>query len=208
MNFSITLAIVIITGLLSYRAFNDRALFNSLKHYPVIEHQNKEYYRMLSSGFIHGSWLHLLINLYVLYEFGRTVETMYMGIFGEAIGRFLFLLMYLLTIIAADLPTFFKHQNNPSYSAIGASGGVSGIVFVYILFFPWATLALYGIIPFPAIVGGIAYLIYSSWASQKRNDGIDHSAHFYGALFGVVFTLALKPSLAINFVQQLMSKFG
>lgn len=204
---SITPAIVVITGLMSYQAFNNKNMFNSLKHYPVVEHQNKEYYRMLSSGFIHGSWLHLIINVYVLYEFGRTVEKIYVQMFGEIKGLLLFLVMYLLTIIFADLPTFFKHKNNPSYSAIGASGGVSGIVFIYILFFPWNMLALYGIIPFPAIVGGVAYLLYSSWASKTRNDGIDHSAHFYGAVFGVLFTIALRPSVLTHFFDAFMSKF-
>jgi len=202
---SITLVICIVTFLISYQAFNNRNILERLKHYPIAEHQNKEYYRMLSSGFVHGSWLHLLINLFVLYQFGPVVETVYKQIFGEITGPVIFLLMYLSTIVMADLPTFFKHKSNPSYAAIGASGAVSGVVFIYILFFPWTTLSLYGIIPFKAIVGGIAYLIYSSWASKNSNDGIDHSAHFYGAVYGMIFTMILYPKVIAHFIQEISS---
>ncbi len=204
---SITIAICIITGLISFQGFNKQSVVDSLKHYPVAEHSNKEYYRLLSSGFVHGGWLHLLINLFVLYQFGPIVEMVYQEIFGEVLGPIMFLLMYLLTIIVADLPTFFKHKNNPSYAAVGASGAVSGVVFIYIIFFPWAQLSLYGIIPFRAIVGGIGYLIYSSWASKNRNDGIDHSAHFYGAVFGVLLTIAFKPTILTHFINELVNGF-
>ena len=120
MGISITLIIIIVTGLISYRAFNDPNTFHSLKHYPIAEHRNKEYHRLISSGFVHGSWLHLLINLFVLYMFGEQVEAIYLGIFGELKGRLLYLLMYLITIAVADLPTYFKHANNPNYAAVGA----------------------------------------------------------------------------------------
>lgn len=204
---SITLIIIIVTGLISYKAFNDQNTFHTLKHYPVAEYQNKEWYRMLSSGFVHGSWLHLLINLYVLYIFGTQVESIYLGLFGELKGRLLYLVMYLLTIVIADLPTYFKHKNNPHYAAIGASGAVSGVAFNFILFYPWSTLYFYGIVPFPAIIGGVAYLAYSSWASKKSRDNIDHSAHFYGAIFGVLFTIALQPKVITIFIDQFMAKF-
>lgn len=202
---SISLALCVITGLISYQAFSNRSIVEKLKHHPYSEHRNKEYYRMLSSGFVHGGWIHLLINLFVLYQFGPIVEQVFGQMFGAAIGPLVFLLMYLVTIVVADLPTFFKHKDNPTYAAIGASGAVSGVVFVYILFFPWATLSLYGIIPFKAILGGVAYLIYSSWASKNRNDGIDHSAHFYGAVFGVLFTIILKPNVVSHFVNEISS---
>ncbi|MBT8191155.1 MAG: rhomboid family intramembrane serine protease [Saprospiraceae bacterium] len=204
---SITLALCIITGIISFQGFNNPNIVNSLKHYPVAEHQNKEYYRMLSSGFVHGGWMHLLINLFVLYQFGPIVEKVYGQVFGEITGPIMYLFMYLATIVVADLPTFFRHRNNPAYAAVGASGAVSGVVFIYILFFPWAQLSLYGIIPFRAIVGGVAYLIYSSWASKNRQDGIDHSAHFYGAVFGMLLTIAFKPSLLSHFINELTSGF-
>ena len=204
---TITLALCIVTFLISFQGFNNYNIVDKLRHYPVAEHKNKEYYRFLSSGFVHGGWLHLIINLFVLYQFGPIVEEIYSQLFGPLWGPTIFLLVYLSTIVAADLPTFFKHKNNPGYSAIGASGAVSGIVFIYILFFPWAQLALYGIIPFRAIFGGIAYLIYSSWASKNQNDRIDHSAHFYGAVYGMVVTIILEPAVLNNFIHQLIDNW-
>lgn len=204
---SISAAICIITGLISYQGFKNYNVINSLKHYPAVEHRSKEYYRLLSSGFVHAGWVHLLINLFVLYQFGPIVESIYAQIFGQTLGMFMFVFMYLSTIVVADLPTFFKHKNNPTYSAVGASGAVSGVVFIYILFFPWAELSLYGIIPFRAIIGGVGYLIYSSWASKNRNDGIDHSAHFCGAVYGILLTIAFKPSVIGHFITELTAGF-
>lgn len=200
MLMSITLAICILTFLISYQAFNKPEIIYKLRHYPIAEYQQKEWYRLLSSGFVHGGWIHLLINMFVLYQFGPIVESIFEEIFGQLIGAALFIILYLSTIVVADLPSYFKHKNNPNYSAIGASGAVSGIVFIYILFFPWTTLSLYGIIPFKAIVGGIAYLIYSSWASKNRNDGVDHSAHFFGALYGIIFMIAIYPPTVSHFL--------
>ena len=204
---SISLLLCIVTGLISYQAFNNRQIVEKLKHHPYSEHKNQEYYRLLSSGFVHGGWIHLLINLFVLYQFGPIVELQYKSIFGTSLGPIVFLLMYLMTIVVADLPTFFKHKDNFQYAAIGASGAVSGVVFIYVLFYPWATLSLYGIIPFKAIIGALAYLIYSSWASKNRNDGIDHSAHFYGAVFGILFTIAFYPEVINHFISSLGSSF-
>ena len=144
-----------------------------------------------------------MINLFVLWQFGPIVEYEYSKIFGSALGPVMFLLMYLSAIVIADLPTYFKHKDNPTYAAIGASGAVSGVVFAYVLFHPWARLALYGIIPFRAILGAIAYLVYSSWASTNRNDGIDHSAHFWGALYGMLFTIVSKPDVMLQFLEKI-----
>ena len=202
---SISIALCIITGLISYQGFQNRSIVEKLKHHPVSEHNNKEYYRMLSSGFVHGGWFHLLINLFVLWQFGPIVEQQYGAIFGKLLGPLMFLLMYLSAIVVADLPTFFKHKNNPTYAAIGASGAVSGVVFAYVLFHPWARLALYGIIPFRAILGAVAYLVYSSWASKNRNDGIDHSAHFYGAVYGMLFTIISEPKVIGHFVDEIVN---
>ena len=202
---SITVIILIITCLVSYLCFNNQSLFESLKHSPYLESRNKEYHRLISSGLVHGGWLHLFINMFVLYEFGQYIEDTYIQLFGVTMGRVNFLLMYVLTIIAGDLPTYFKHRNNPGYASVGASGAVSGIVFIYILLQPWSQIYLYGIIPIYSILAGIAYLAYSSWASKKSRDNVDHMAHFYGAIFGLVFTVALKPQLLGRFIDQLMN---
>ncbi len=202
---TVTIVLLVITCIVSYFALQDRSLFDRLKHWPFQEHRAKEFYRFVSSGFVHGSWIHLGINMFVLYEFGRTIEKTFVYYFGPTMGMVNFLMLYILTIIFADIPTYLKHKDNPHYASIGASGAVSGIVFVYILLAPWTKLYLYGIIPLYSIIGGLAYLAYSSWASNNRNDGIDHDAHFYGAVFGVLFTLALKPDLFNMFMDRLIN---
>ncbi|HHH49571.1 MAG TPA: rhomboid family intramembrane serine protease [Saprospiraceae bacterium] len=204
---SITLIIIIITALISYQALGNRNMFNQLKHFPYSEARNKEYHRFLSSGFVHGSIMHLAINMYVLYIFGTYVENTFLALFGETMGRVNFVILYLLTIIFADIPTFIKHKNNPNFASVGASGAVSGILFIFILLNPWATLLLMLVIPCPAIIAGIGYLIYSSWASKNTNDMIDHDAHFFGAVFGLLFVLVLKPGLLALFMDRLVNGF-
>lgn len=201
---SITLIIIIFTCIISIQAFNRMDIFEKLKHHPYTELRQKEYYRWLTSGFLHADYVHLFINMFVLWKFGSVVEREYQVEFGSSVGMFLFLLMYLSAIVFADLPTFRKHQNDPMYAAVGASGAVSAVLFTYILYYPWAQLSLYGIIPFRAIVGGVAYLIYEQWASNNAKDNIGHDAHFAGAIYGMMFTVLLKPSVYNDFVDQII----
>lgn len=202
---SLTLIIVILTSLISYNCFQDRGRFASLLHSPYQEKKSNQYYRWLTSGFLHGSMGHLLINMYVLFMFGELIERNFLAIFGEVMGRLNFLLLYLLTVIFANIPTFLLHKNNPNFSSVGASGGVSGLVFVFILFYPWEMLYLFFIIPCPAILAGILYLVYSSWAAKKGTDRIDHVAHFAGAVFGFLFTIILEPEIFTNFLIRLQT---
>ncbi len=201
---SITILIIIVTLGLSYKGFNDRSFFESLKHHPVSESRNGEWYRMLSSGFLHADWMHFGINMYVLYEFGGLVEQIYFQELGVVMGRVVFLLVYILMIVLANIPSFLKHKNNALYGAIGASGAVSGILFIFILYAPWSELRLYFAIPIPAIVFGVLYLAYSSWASKKAADNIGHDAHFYGAIAGMVLTLLIIPDLFGHFIQRFL----
>ncbi len=202
---SVTLIIVIVTVLFSMQAFSNPSLFDKFKHCPYIEHRHKEYYRWISSGFLHVDYLHLGVNMFVFYQFGGAVEQIYQGLFGAMGGSILFLLMYLTSIVAGDLVTFFKHKDSPYYTAVGASGGVSGVLFAYILFNPWAEMALYGIIPFRAIVGGILYMAYEQWAGRNSNDNIGHDAHFFGAIAGMIVTIALEPKIFSYFIEQLLN---
>ena len=201
---SVTIIIIGITCIVSYLALNNEALFDKLKHNPYIENQNKEYYRMLTSGFVHGSWPHLLINMIVLYSFGEVVEYKFQEIFGASKGELFFVLLYLSAIVVADLPTFNKHKGSPYFSSVGASGAVAALLFASILFSPWSEFVLYFAIPVRAILFGVLYLIYSQWASRNQTDNVDHEAHFYGALYGALFTIALKPSLYSDFIYMLV----
>jgi membrane associated rhomboid family serine protease len=199
---SVTIVLIILTGIISFQAFSKIGMLEKLKHHPYSEVHNGEWYRLLTSGFVHNGWIHLLINMFVLYVFGEHIEQVFTSLWGEMLGRILYLVMYLLAIVAGALPTLIKHKDNPAYASIGASGAVSAVVFIFILLNPWELLYLYAIIPIPAIVGGVLYLIYSSWASRRRNDRVDHMAHFYGALFGVIFVIILKPYLFLYFIDR------
>ena len=204
---SITIILVLLTGLLSYQAFNNPRLFDRMKHTPYLVHRDKEYYRFLSSGFVHGDWMHLIINMFVLYQFGEEVEGRFVSYFGPLMGRLNYLLLYLLTLFLSDIPSYIKHKDHPHFSSVGASGAISGILFVYVLFNPWALLLLFFIIPVPAIVAAVLYLGYSSWASGRGKDMINHDAHFYGAIFGLLIALAMRPSLFQFFLDRLINEF-
>ncbi len=199
---SITLAILILTALISYQGLTkNRKIVEKLKHYPYVEHRQKEYYRLLSSGFVHGSMNHLLINGFVLYMFGTAIEYQFSISFG-GMGSLVFLALYLTAIIVGDLPSHFKHKNNPSYSAVGASGATSAIVLIYCLLDPWNWF-IYP--PVPAIIFGVGYIFYSSWADKtNRADGIGHSAHLYGALWGIIFFVVTLSDKIPDFLEKLM----
>lgn len=204
---TVTLALIIATCLISIACFNNKALFDKLKHHPSTEHRYKEYYRWLSSGFVHGDFMHLFVNMFVLHEFGRVVEDNFGTHFGFPGGQALFLVTYLLVIVMGDIPTYFRNRENPYFASVGASGGVSGILFIYILLHPWSMLGLFAVIPVPAIVFGVLYLWYSTWASNKQNDMIDHEAHFYGALAGMLIAAISRPHIIAEFVQSLVRDF-
>lgn len=199
---SITLALIIITGLISYQGLNNPRIIDSLRHHPYSEFNKKEYYRLLSSGFVHGSMGHLLINMFVLYMFGNYIESAFAYFFGDLMGKTMYLLLYLTAIIAGDLPTHFRFKNNFGYAAVGASGATSALVLIYCLLDPWSWF-IYP--PVPAIVFAGGYLAYSHWADKKGSrDGIGHSAHLYGAIYGLIFILASKPVIYKIFISKMM----
>ncbi len=204
---SISLIIVIVTTLISIVCFSNKALFDALKHYPYAEARNKQFYRWITSGFVHGDIMHLFVNMFVLYQFGLAIEHYFTSYFGILGGSVLYIITYLLIIIMADIRTYYKHANNPYFASVGASGGVSGILFIYILINPWSMLGLYAIIPVPAIVFGILYLWYSTWAAKNQQGNIDHDAHFYGAVAGVLIAIVSRPVIFKEFIYKLINDF-
>ncbi len=200
----LTTLIIVLTTIISIAAFQSPALMNRLIFDPFTINTKKESFRFITSGLLHGSWVHLIINMLVLYSFGQAVEYYFSELFGSK-APFYFLLLYVGALITSDIPTFNKHKNNVLYKGLGASGAVSAIVFSSILFNPLAKIYIWGIIGVPGIVLGIIYLVYSVRMSKQSADNINHDAHFYGAVFGFLFTLILKPTLAIHFVNELLS---
>lgn len=205
---TITYLIIGFTVLFSIWAFNNPDVFYKCKHWPYTEARSGEYYRWLTSGFLHGDYMHLLFNMITLYFFGGAVERWFAMLF-PGFGSTLYLLFYLIAIVAASLATFYRYRNVQSFASIGASGAVSAILFAAILLRPTLSLYLMFIpIPIPGFIYGAFYLWYSSYEARRGRDGIDHVAHFYGAVFGFLFPLVLKPMLLGNFLAELGSWFS
>jgi len=195
-----TIIIVIITAITSLIAFNNQKIYGDLIMYPPAINRG-QYYRLLTSGFIHADYNHLIFNMLTLYFFGKFVE----GAMGAVIGQYGFLALYLGGIIISDIPSYLKNRNNSHYASLGASGGVSAVVFAFIMFAPWAWFAFP---PVPAIVYGIGYLFYCIYMGKKGGDNINHDAHFWGALYGILFTLINEPRMGAYFLDQLMHPQG
>lgn len=193
----ITYIIIAATCLVSYQAFNNQELFEKLSFKPYKVIHDKEYYRLITNGFVHADWSHLFFNMLTLYFFGRTQEM----IFTQANGQLTFILFYLLSIPASSLISLYQHKDDPRYSAIGASGAVNAILFSFILINPFSTIYIF-VIPIKAIIFAVLFLIYSSYMAKKNMDNIGHEAHISGAIFGVLFTILTIPNVINHFISQ------
>lgn len=183
----VLLGLILITALISYKGFQDTLFFKQFQ-FHIGSIKAGEQYRMITSGFLHGDLMHLVFNMYALYSFAPVVIAYF--------GNFTFILVYFISLLAGSLLTYYFNKNNYSYSAIGASGAVTGIIYAAILLEPGMNLYLFFIpIPIPAYVFGIGYLLYSIYGMKAQNDGIGHSAHFGGAIGGYVFTIVKYPEM-------------
>jgi membrane associated rhomboid family serine protease len=196
-----TVTLVLVTVLLSIAAFNDNRLADKLILWPAKMKKPGEYYRLLSSGFIHADWMHLLFNMFTLFFIGRVVEAEFMA---HGLTPWLYVLMYLAGIVVASFPSFLRKRDNPYYRSLGASGGVAAVLFSSVYFAPWSELYIY-FFPLPNILFAALYIVYSVYMSRRGTTTINHDAHFWGAVFGFVFTLAIEPTHGVNFLQELRS---
>ena len=203
---SLIIALIVINVAFSYAAFSSREIMGKAIFNPYIVYEHKEWWRFITSGFIHADWPHLIINMYVLYMFGETTLFFYRINFGEQ-NIYYFLLMYFGGMIVSHLPSYQKHKHDFHYNSLGASGAVSSVVFAYIVFQPFSTLYLFFVIPLPAILFGVLYVIYSYQAAKRGQDNIGHEAHLWGAIFGFVFTMLMKPDLFSNFIDSITGLF-
>lgn len=201
---SITLILVIITVIASLAAWQKPELIARWMFNPYQVWHRKEYHRFITSGFIHKDMIHLLLNMFVFYLFGDIVERIFGSIFPSPWGSILYVLLYLLAIVVADIPTLIKHRDHHNYNALGASGGVAAILFSYILFQPLEKLCLYGLpfLCFPGILWAAVYVIYSYYAGKKGRGNINHDAHLFGAVFGMVYTIIVFPRALGIFIDQ------
>ena len=186
---TITIIIIIITVIISIAAFKSEKLMDDLMFYPPAITQQKQYYRFITCGFIHADISHLFFNMYALFLFGNITEDIFLAIFGNY-GKLLYIIMYVLALVACLVPSFQKNRNNPNYRSLGASGAVSAVVFAYIMFNPLAGIGLIFIPVFiPGFLFGIIYLVVSYLLDKKGGGRINHSAHIWGALFGIIFLI-------------------
>jgi membrane associated rhomboid family serine protease len=213
--FNPILILVGLTVAISAYAWSNDDLMESwiLRPYRMARDQS-QFYRFLTSGFLHSDWGHLLFNMIAFYSFGGLVldvlanGTNAQGIdgFGGTGGIWRFLVLYLGGIIVSDIPTYFRHRDDRNYGSLGASGGVASVLFAGVIFAPLNKIYMMFIpVGIPGFIFGFLYLLYSYYQGRRRGDNINHDAHFYGALYGVVLTLVFVPVAGIEFVRQISS---
>ena len=200
----LTLILIAVTVLVSWLAFDRPKLLDRLILWPPAIDRQKQYDRLLTHGFIHADWQHLLFNMITLFFFGRIAEQ----VIGSMIGPIGFLLFYLSAIVIAILPTYLRHRHDSRYRSLGASGAVSAVLFAFILVQPWSLIFVF-FLPVPAIVYGAFFVGYSIWMDRQGGDNTNHNAHLSGAIYGVLFMLLMEPRIAGVFLQRLMNpSFG
>jgi membrane associated rhomboid family serine protease len=189
-----TFLIILVTSIFSIMALNKPELMYKYQFNPYQVLNRKQWYRLFSYAFIHANWVHLAVNMFVLFSFGRIIEFYYNYYFGDK-WIIYYLTLYTGSVVVSNLYTLIKQKDNYYYNAVGASGAVSAVVFSSILFEPMSKILIFGVIPVSSIIFGILYLIYSIYMSKKNVDNIGHDAHFLGAVFGFLFPILIKPEL-------------
>ncbi|MCX6250311.1 MAG: rhomboid family intramembrane serine protease [Bacteroidetes bacterium] len=200
---TLIIVIIILTSLISVIGFNNVEIFDRFKFNAYDVKHSNHWYRFFTYGFFHAGYIHLVINMIVLYSFGVIVETYFQNYFPVR-HLLYFLLLYTGGLLLSVIPAFGKHKNDVFYNAVGASGAISAVVFSSIILYPSGRIFLFFIpIGIPSPVFGVIYILYEAWMSKRAKDNIGHDAHLWGAIFGLIFTIALKPSLLLIFFQQL-----
>lgn len=187
-----TYSIIAITGVVSIICFSNNQLFDklSLKPYRVVH--AREWYRVITHGFVHADWMHLFVNMFTFWSFGQYIESafQYLGF-----GKYAFLLLYFGGVVVASVNDLIRYRNATWYTSIGASGAVSAVLFTAIFLSPWDKILLFAVIPIPGILFGVLYLAYCQYMARRSGDNINHNAHFYGAVYGFLFPICLEPRL-------------
>lgn len=194
-----TVSLIVITVIVSLAAFSIPQLKARLIFWPPAM-QKGQFDRFITHGFVHADGTHLLFNMITLFFFGNIIEGFYRQYFYD-LG---FVLFYLGGLIFAILPSYLKHKNDIHWASLGASGAVSAVLFAYILFEPWRLIFVF-FIPVPAIIFALLYVLYSLWAGKQRRDNINHSAHLWGAAYGVIVTILIQPKVIPHFINKLVS---
>ncbi len=188
----LTYVIIALTVLVSWSCFNNRQLFDKLAFKPYRVIHAREWYRLITHGFVHADMTHLFVNMFTYWSFGLYMEQIFdrMGF-----GFWAYPLLYFGGMIAASLYDLFRYRNASYYSSIGASGAVAAVLFSAIFLNPWDKVLFFAVIPIPGILFGVAYLFYCQYMARRGVGNINHNAHFYGAIFGFFYPAFLEPRL-------------
>ena len=200
----VTLIIILVTAGVSILCFTGTLNINSWVFNAYQVWHRKQWYRMLSYGLVHSGWGHLIFNMLTLYFFGPVVEQYFAAAFGATTGGILFAVLYVSAIAVSTLGDMLKYRDDYYYNAVGASGAVSAILFASILFEPKMGIYIFMIpIPVPGYIFAPLYLLYCWYMAKRNMDNIGHTAHFWGAVYGLVFPLLCKPAILSHFLNQL-----
>ncbi|PWG78222.1 rhomboid family intramembrane serine protease [Pararcticibacter amylolyticus] len=186
-------AIFIFTLVTSIYAFSNPGIYGKFMLHPYSVSRGQRVYSIFTSGMIHQDWMHLFFNMFSFYFFAFPLERM--------MGHWQFGILYVASLALSDMSTILKYKDQFGYNSLGASGAISAVVFSYILFNPMATIGVF-FIPMNAVVFGILYLVYSAYASRQSSH-INHDAHFFGALSGLIITIIFVPGIIPAFLRQL-----
>jgi len=203
MQLGITLIIIIVTAFVSFNGFNKYELKERWIMIPYSVIKYKEWYRVFTHALLHADWIHLIFNMYVLYIVGSSVEFRFEQFFGRLQGTGYYIVLYLGGIIVATIPSLIRHKNNMIYRSLGASGAVGAVLFTYILLFPWEEFYAF----IPAWVFGPAYLILEYHLDKRGGSNVAHDAHIFGALFGIIFPILIRPEFLAEFIEQILNRF-
>jgi membrane associated rhomboid family serine protease len=199
---SLTLPIIIATSAFSILAFSKTELMARYQFNAYMIHKRRQWYRFFSHALLHADWMHLIINMVVLFSFGASTEYHFNGYLKNS-GTLAYLGLYVSSVFVSSLSTYFKHKNNPSYNAVGASGAVSAVLFAHVLFSPFSKVYLYGLLPLSSLLWAVLYVAYSVWSSRNASDNVNHDAHLWGGLYGVLYCIVVCPGALSSFLFQL-----
>lgn len=180
------LLLILFTAYFSYTAWKQPALFHKYLFYPYHIQKQNQWYRFVTHLFLHADLNHLVMNMLTAFFFLPVLQRL----LPSSGGIVLLLLFYLSAGIVASVPDYFKHRSNPSYTAVGASGAVSAVVFCCIYFMPFSTIYVF-FIPMPALVYGLLFVGYSIYMGVKNRDNIGHLSHLTGAGYGILIAFLL-----------------
>ena len=204
-SITLTVGIIALTCLISFSAFSSEKIMNDLIMWPVQVKARNQWYRFVTSGFLHADWMHLIFNMFTLYIFGQQIVEPGCE---QLSGKWMYLVLYFGGMVIADIPSYLKHRNDYHYRSLGASGAVSAVVFAGILFYPTMKMGFFFIPPIiPAYIFGPLYLLYCVYAAKQSRDNVNHDAHLWGAFFGLAFPLALHPYLFQRMIGLILGTF-